>query len=72
MRKDGSVYFPMLEAEMGRRGIQKEHFRQLLGIDYSSVSQKVNGHRKFLLEEAIKIQETYFPDISVNELFWHE
>ncbi len=72
MRKDGSVYFPMLEAEMGRRGIQKEHFRQLLGIDYSSVSQKVNGHRKFLLDEAIHIQEAFFPDVSINELFRHK
>ena len=57
---------------MGRNGIQKEQIQQLLKIDYSSVSQKVNGRRPFKVDEAIRIQETFFPDVSVNQLFQHD
>ena len=71
MRKDRSVYYPILEAEMGRNGIQKEQFRKLLKIDRSSVSQKVNGYRPFKVDEAIRIQEAFFPNVSINELFQH-
>lgn len=72
MRRDGFVYYPVLEAEMGRNGIQKEQIQQLLKIDYSSVSQKVNGRRPFKVDEAIRIQETFFPYVSVNRLFQHD
>ena len=72
MRRDGFVYYPVREAEMGRNGIQKEQIQQLLKIDYSSVSQKVNGRRPFKVDEAIRIQETFFPYVSVNQLFQHD
>lgn len=71
MRNDGTVYFPTLEAEIAGRGIRKDKISKLLEVDYSTFGHKLNGERSFKLEEAIKIQETFFPDITVNELFKH-
>nr|DAV17046.1 MAG TPA: hypothetical protein [Caudoviricetes sp.]DAZ53729.1 MAG TPA: hypothetical protein [Caudoviricetes sp.] len=35
-------------------------------------AQKLNGNLRFSLDEAIRIQETFFSDVSVNQLFRHE
>lgn len=72
MKRDGSVYFPVLESELAERGVTKKRIQKLIEVDYSTLVTKINGDRPFLLREAIAIQETYFPDISVNELFRHK
>lgn len=33
---------------------------------------KLNGNLRFSLDEAIRIQETFFSDVSVNQLFRHD
>lgn len=69
MKKDGSVYYPTLEAKLAENGITKKSIRLLIAVNHATFCNKLNGKNDFLLQEAIKIQETYFPDISVNELF---
>ena len=46
--------------------------REFLDIEQSSFVLKLNGARRFSLEEAIRLQEEFFPDVTVNELFRHE
>ena len=72
MTIDGSAYYPRLEAEMILRHITRLDLKDCIKLKYNTLCKKVNGELRFSLEEAIKIQETYFPDISVNELFRHE
>lgn len=72
MKRDGNVYFPVLESELAKRGITKKRIQELIKVDYSTLVTKINGERPFLLKEAVLIQETYFSDVPVNELFRHE
>lgn len=72
MKIDGSAYYPRLEAEMILRHVTRLCLKECIGLKYNTLCKKVNGELRFSLEEAIKIQENYFPDISVNELFRHE
>ncbi|MDO4157359.1 MAG: XRE family transcriptional regulator [Oscillospiraceae bacterium] len=72
MKRDSSAYYPRLEAEMILRHITRLDLKDCIKLKYNTLCKKVNGELRFSLEEAIKIQETYFPDISVNELFRHE
>ena len=72
MRRDGSTYYPVLEHEIILRNITKKEMREFLDIEQSSFVLKLNGARRFSLEEAIRLQEEFFPDVTVNELFRHE
>ena len=72
MRKDGSTYYPVLEHEIILRNITKKEMRDFLGLEQSGFVLKLNGMRRFSLEEAIRLQEEFFPDLTVNELFRHE
>lgn len=72
MRMDGSTYYPVLESEIILRNITKKKMREFLGVEQSTFVTKLNGTRRFSLDEAIRLQEEFFPDISVNELFRHK
>ena len=72
MRMDGSTYYPVLESEIILRNITKKEMREFLGVEQSTFVTKLNGTRRFSLDEAIRLQEEFFPDISVNELFRHK
>lgn len=72
MRRDGSTYYPVLEHEIILRNITKKEMREFLDIEHSSFVLKLNGARRFSLEEAIRLQEEFFPDVTINELFRHE
>lgn len=72
MRMDGSTYYPVLESEIILRNITKKEMREFLGVEQSTFVTKLNGTRRFSLDEAIRLQEEFFPDTSVNELFRHE
>jgi hypothetical protein len=45
---------------------------KLLILDYQCTWKRVNGITKISIDEAIQIQETFFPDVPVNELFRHD
>ncbi len=71
MRNNGYVHFFLLEAEMMKRKVFKRDIAELLGIDLSTLSYKINGKRKFTLDEAMKIWEKWFIDIPIEKLFEH-
>lgn len=72
MKRDGSAYYSKLESEMILRHVTRLNLSDCISVKYNTLCKKLNGEFCFSLDEAIKIQETYFSDISVNELFWHE
>lgn len=69
---NNKVTFPTLEAEIARRGIKKREIANILGIEQRTLSNKLNGYTRFALEEAVKIKQTWFPEIPIEELFSHE
>lgn len=72
MKRDGTAYYPVLESEIILRKISKKDIYQLLDVQANTFTLKLNGNLRFSLDEAIRIQETFFPDVSVNQLFRHE
>lgn len=77
MRAKRRVYYCyyVLAEEMKKRKIKQRHIAKLLDEHDCNISKKINGmyssgyNAHFSLEEAIKIQEELFPDMTVNELF---
>ena len=61
-----------LKGEMAKKDITIEKLSKLLGIHRNSVANKINGDSQFSIDEAIKIQETYFPKLALNYLFEKE
>lgn len=72
MKRDGTAYYPVLESEIILRKISKKDIYQLLDVQPNTFTLKLNGNLRFSLDEAIRIQETFFSDVSVNRLFQHE
>lgn len=72
MKRDGTAYYPVLESEIILRKISKKDIYQLLDVQPNTFTLKLNGNLRFSLDEAIRIQETFFSDVSVNKLFQHE
>lgn len=58
-----------LKAEMAREGITNKIIADVLNIDPSTVSAKLNLYDRLKLSEAQKIQKELFPNHSVNYLF---
>lgn len=61
--------YPNLKAELARKGISMEEVSKALNIHRNSVANKINGETPFTVEEAFKIQNKYFPKLSLNYLF---
>ena len=49
-----------------------EDISNLLGIHRNSVANKLNGYSSFSIDQSMKIQETYFPDLELRYLFKKE
>lgn len=58
-----------LEAEMARKNIPRKDLAELLGVRYATVIDKLKGKSRFTLDEAFKIKDKYFPDLSFEYLF---
>lgn len=58
-----------LEAEMARTHVKKVDIARLLNISTRTVYGKIHDQSKFTTSEAIKIQKTYFPELSIEYLF---
>ena len=58
-----------LRGEMAKRKILIENIASLLKIHRNSVTNKLNGDSAFTIDESLKIQETYFPDLELKYLF---
>ncbi len=71
-RKNPEPLYPVLEAEIAKRGILKKQIAEEAGIDQGMLSKRLVGKTEFMLKEALAIQKRFFPDMSVNELFEKE
>lgn len=69
--KRNNYNYPKLEAEIKRKGIKKTVIAQLLGVDEVTIWHKTCGKRSFTVEQAILIQQTWFPEIPIQDLFIH-
>lgn len=58
-----------LEAEIVRKKVKKEQIAKKIGKTYNTLMLKMSGKYSFTYDEAILIQETYFPDCNIKELF---
>ena len=61
-----------LKGEMAKKDITIEEISKLLGIHRNSVANKLNGDSAFTIDEAFKIQNKYFPTLSLAYLFGTE
>lgn len=73
----GKVYYcyNVLAEEMKKKKIKQRDIAILLGEHECNISKNINGmyssgyRAHFSLADAIKIQEAFFPELTVNELF---
>lgn len=58
-----------LRGEMAKKRITIESIADLLGVHRNSAANKLNGDSQFSIEQAMKIQEDFFPEFELNYLF---
>lgn len=61
--------YPELERRMVEEGISKTRIAETLGISLRSVVKKCMGESRFTWEEALCIQESFFPQDNLKQLF---
>lgn len=70
VREVNKPYTRLLE-EISKREIKHKAIQKELGITKCTLSVKLHGKRNasFTLEQAIAIQQKFFPDVTIEELF---
>lgn len=63
------IRYPVLAEECKRRRIKKRQLATTLGVDYKTFYNKWHGLTAFTWPEVCKIRQTYFPDMTSDELF---
>lgn len=58
-----------LEAEIVRKKLSKEIIANAIGKTYNTFTLKLNGKYSFTYDEALIIQETFFPECDIKYLF---
>lgn len=58
-----------LVAEIARNKVSRYKIAEVLEVSYGTVNQKINGNYEFSVGEAKKIQEKFFPDLTIEYLF---
>lgn len=58
-----------LKGEMAKRSIKVEDIANVLQIHRNSASNKINGDTAFSIDEAVKVKEAFFPELSLKFLF---
>lgn len=64
--------YPNLRAEMARKRITARMLAELLGVDPSTMSAKLNENDRMKLCEARKIHTKFFSDTDFAELFYSD
>jgi Plasmid maintenance system antidote protein len=57
-----------LKGEMAKRSIKVEDIAHVLQIHRNSASNKINGDTSFSIDEAVKVKEAFFPELSLKFL----
>ncbi len=58
-----------LEAEIARKKIKKTIIAEAIGKTYNTLNLKIAGKYPFTYDEALTIQEEFFPEVDFKELF---
>ena len=58
-----------LEEVRKKKNVSLVDMADLLGVKYQTISEKINGKSDFKFGEALKIQETFFPEYEIKFLF---
>lgn len=62
--------YPNLAAELARKGLKQKDLAPALSTTRTAtVSNKLTGKSPLLIDEAFKIQATFFPEHSLDYLF---
>lgn len=64
--------YPILRGEMAKRKISIEEIADFLEIHRNSVANKLNGNSNFSVDESMRLQEKFFPDLDLKYLFKKE
>ena len=62
-------FYPVLAAEMAKKGIRKKQIAEAAGINYKSFYNKWTGKTPFTWPEVCRIREAFFPGMTSDELF---
>lgn len=66
------VVYPTLAGEIAKRGIKKKAIAEAIGVSYRAFDNKMNNVSPFTWPEVSVIRKTFFPDLTVDELFFAE
>lgn len=61
--------YPVLTAEIARRGIKKKAIAESLGICSKSLCNKLAGRSPFTWPEVVVVRNRFFPDMTPDYLF---
>ena len=65
--------YKVLKREMRLLGLTQMDIAILLGMQQQSICKRINGKAgEFSVDDAIKIQQTYFPSTPIDKLFRQE
>lgn len=59
-----------LKAEMVRNDVKPAQIAEFLNRRYATIIDKLNGHYDFTFKEALKIKNEFFPNLSLEYLFF--
>ena len=65
---ESRIRFPVLEGKIAERGLLKKNIADTLHISQRAFSNKLNGKSDFTWGEVVTMQDTYFRDVSKEEL----
>lgn len=71
-RKENTELVQNLEIEMTRNKITKKELAEVIGMPTRTFFDKLSGKSKFTTEEAFKIRDAFFPDLTLDYLFEQE
>lgn len=69
IKKEVQKLYKNLRAEMARNRLTMGDLAKALNVRRATVSDKINGKRRFYYEECLKIKKTFFPNLSIEYLF---
>lgn len=69
MRPRARIFYPVLQAEMDKRGISRRDVAEALYYGRNTVDHLMRGDTNFKLRMAKELRDKLFPDMTLDELF---
>lgn len=57
-----------LKMKLVEKNISLEAAANVIGVHRNTFSAKIQGKTKFTIDELLKIRDTFFPDVTLDEL----